>query len=102
MKLNLGYPGLCLCLFFSLLIMSCTVKRTGTLQVLPTVNNHELYQLEVKLIMNSPMDDFQGEFAPYLVQPYDMKYGDNVIVFRPTVLTLYFRFPDFNLLQQCY
>jgi hypothetical protein len=101
MKLNLGYPWLCLCLFFSLLTMSCAVKHTGAIQVSPAVNSNDVYQLQVKIMVHGPEDDVPGEFTPYLVQPYNVKYWDSTMVFLPKTLILYFRFPYLKQLQLC-
>lgn len=49
MKRNMGYPWLCLCLFFSTLMVSCVAKRTG-LQQPTAVSNTTVYQLQVKLM----------------------------------------------------
>jgi len=100
MKLNLGCPWLCLCLFFSALMVSCVAKRTGV-QAPTVVNNTSVYQLQVKLMSHGYVDDLPGDFIPNLVHPYDIKYWDNNMAFRPEALTLYFRFADLKQLQQC-
>jgi hypothetical protein len=101
MKLKLGYPWLCLCLFFSLVMVSCVAKRNGTVQVPARVGSDEVYQLQVKLMTHGYVDDFPAEFISYLIHPYEIKYWDNNMVFRPQALILYFRFSDLKQLQQC-
>lgn len=102
MKLNFGYPGLCLFLFFPLLIVSCAVKRTGEVNGMPVaINDTTVYQLQVKLIVRNELNELQGEFTPYMVHPYNARYWHNNLLIGSQSLILYFRFPDMEQLQQC-
>jgi hypothetical protein len=101
MKLNMGYPWLCLCLFFALTITACTIKRTVVIPASPAVSNNDTYLLQVKLIADGTGNNIPGEFISCLVHPFDAKYWCNGSIFRPETLILYFRFSDLKQLQQC-
>jgi hypothetical protein len=102
MKLYSRYSWLCLCLFFLLVTVSCASRRAYTGQVPTTVKNVNVtYQLAVKLQVDGSSDDLPGEYAAFLVQPLNVMYSRDYLVFRPKTLQFYFRFPDINLMQQC-
>jgi len=102
MKLYSQYSWLCLCLFFLLVTVSCASRRARTARVTPIVRDINVaYQLAVKLRVDGSSDDLPGEYTAFLVQPWNVMYSPNYLVFRCQTLQLYFRFPDLNSMQQC-
>jgi len=102
MKLYPQVPGLCLCLFFLLVTVSCASRRTADVQVSPMMNSiHSAYQIKVTLQADGASDQLPGEYAKFLFYPMNVMYSRNYMATRPETLQLYFRFPDRNLMRQC-
>jgi hypothetical protein len=94
-----GYPGLCLCLVFSLLLFSCAVKNESTLAENPVTRGTvtSLYRFEILLMPVKWLTNTGGYGGEFNFLPYNIMSLASYSNSR--ILLLSFRTNDFEQVQ---